>query len=151
MLLNSFELYCKRLLAIFRKSPSEAFLGKGVLKICSKFAGEHSCQSAYFQNTFSWEHLWKDAFMYYQKQLSIGVLGKVNLKICSKFTGKHPCRSVILTKLLCNFIEIALRHGRSPVYLLIFSEHLFIRTPLQNCFCICNLVSVIPITAALEL
>ena len=29
---------------------------------------------------------------------------------CSKFTEEHPCRSVIPIKLLCNFIEIALRH-----------------------------------------
>ena len=36
-------------------------------------------------------------------------------KICGKFTGEHPCRSVISVKLLCNFIEIALRHGCSPV------------------------------------
>ena len=40
------------------------------------------------------------------------------LKICSKFTGVHPCRSVISIKLLCNFIEIALRHGWAPVNLL---------------------------------
>ena len=40
------------------------------------------------------------------------------LKICSKFTGEHPCRSVISIKLLCNFIEITLRHGFSPVNLL---------------------------------
>ena len=40
------------------------------------------------------------------------------LKICSKFTGKHPCRRAISIKLLCNFIEIAPRHGFSPVNLL---------------------------------
>ena len=39
-------------------------------------------------------------------------------KIWSKFTGEHPCRSAISIKLLCNFIEIALRHGCSPVNLL---------------------------------
>ena len=39
------------------------------------------------------------------------------LKICSKFTGEHPCRSVISIKLLCNLIEIILRHGCSPVNL----------------------------------
>ena len=33
-----------------------------------------------------------------------------------------------------NFIEIALRHWRSSVYLLHTSEHLFIRTPLHGCF-----------------
>ena len=45
-------------------------------------------------------------------------LRKVVRKIWSKFTGEHPCRSAISTKLLCNFIEIALRHGCSPVNLL---------------------------------
>ena len=45
-------------------------------------------------------------------------LGKVVLKMCSKFTGEQPCRSVISIKLLCNFIEITLRHDCSPVNLL---------------------------------
>ena len=30
----------------FRSSRSELFLGKGVLKICSQFTGEHRCRSA---------------------------------------------------------------------------------------------------------
>ena len=30
----------------FRSSHPEVFLGKGVLKICSKFTGEHPCRSA---------------------------------------------------------------------------------------------------------
>ena len=51
---------------------------------------------------------------YFQKQPLRGVL-----KICSKFTGEHPeqrpYRSAISIKLICNFIEIALRHGCSPV------------------------------------
>ena len=63
-------------------------------------------------------------------------LRKGILKIYSKYTGEHPCRSVISIKLLVtllkshfdmvasNFIEIALRHGCSPVNLL----HIF-RTP----------------------
>ena len=33
----------------------------------------------------------------------------------------------------CNFIEIALRHGVSPVNLQQFSEHLFLRRPLKVC------------------
>ena len=45
-------------------------------------------------------------------------LRKDNLKICSKFTREHPCKSAISIKLLCNFIEIALRHECSPVNLL---------------------------------
>ena len=51
-------------------------------------------------------------------------LGKSVLKICSKFTGEHTWQSTISTKLQRNFIEIALRHECSPVYLL----HIF-RTP----------------------
>ena len=38
------------------------------------------------------------------------LLRKSVLKIYSKFRGKHPCLSVISIKLLCNFIEITLRH-----------------------------------------
>ena len=37
------------------------------------------------------------------------------LKICSKFTGEPPCQSAISIKLLCKFIDIALRHRYSPV------------------------------------
>ena len=44
-------------------------------------------------------------------------LGKGVLDICSKFTGQHPCWNVISIKLLCNFIEMGLRHGCSPVNL----------------------------------
>ena len=56
--------------------------------------------------------------------------GKGVRKICSKFTGEHPCRCAISIKLFCCFIEIALRHGCSPVNLL----HIF-RTPfLKNTF-----------------
>ena len=42
-------------------------------------------------------------------------LRKDVFKICSKFAGEHPCQSVISVKLQSNFIEIALRHGCSPV------------------------------------
>ena len=38
-------------------------------------------------------------------------LVKCVLKICSNFAGEHPCRSVISITLLCNVIEITLRHG----------------------------------------
>ena len=38
-------------------------------------------------------------------------------KIYSKLTREHPSLTVISIKLLCNFIEITLRHGYSPVTL----------------------------------
>ena len=45
-------------------------------------------------------------------------LGKGVLKIYNKCTGEHPSQSEISIKLICNFIEIALRHGCAPVNLL---------------------------------
>ena len=66
-------------------------------------------------------------FITEKTQPSRNVRIKGVLNICSKFTGEHPCGSVILIKLLCNFIEIVLRHGCSPVNLL----HIF-RTPLPK-------------------
>ena len=56
------------------------------------------------------------------------------LKICSKVTGEHPCQSVISIKLLFSFIEIALWDWYSSVICCIFSEHLFLKTPLGSCF-----------------
>ena len=54
----------------------------------------------------------------FQKQAPRGVLKK-------RFSeNMHPCRSATSIKLLCNFIDIALRYGCSPVNLL----HIF-RTP----------------------
>ena len=44
------------------------------------------------------------------------------LKICSKFTGEHPCRSWNRTS--------------AWVFPCIFSEHFFLRTPLEGCFSI---------------
>ena len=57
-------------------------------------------------------------------------LRKHVLGICSKFTGEHQCRSVISITLLCNAIEIKLRHWCSPVNLL----HIF-RTPFSKNTC----------------
>ena len=62
------------------------------------------------------------------QQSNLHKLGKGILKICSKFTGEHPCRSVISIKLLCNFIEITLRHGCFPDNLL----HIFRTSLLKN-------------------
>ena len=59
------------------------------------------------------------------------------MKICSKYTGEHPCRGAISINLLCNFIEIAFRHGCFPVNLLhIFKKTFFIVTLIKGCFCL---------------
>ena len=52
-------------------------------------------------------------------------LEKGALKKCKKFTGQHPCQSEISIKLLCNFIEIILWQGCSPVHLLRISRKTF--------------------------
>ena len=44
-LLNHVVLQIFKFLIISRSSHPEVFLEKGVLKICSKFTGEHPCQS----------------------------------------------------------------------------------------------------------
>ena len=65
------------------------------------------------------------------------LLGIGELKTRSKFTGEHLYGSVISIKLLCNFIEITLRHGCSLVNLLhIFrTPHLFLRALQDGWFC----------------
>ena len=83
----------------------------------------------YFSSSLSesWSQL-NESKLLFQKQPSRGVLRKCFLKICSQFTGEHSCRSMISIKLLCNFIEITLRHVCSPVNLL----HTFRRTFPRN-------------------
>ena len=87
--------------------------------ICETESMHNACLSAeWFQRIvkiiLSVHNMWG-----IQKQPSRGVfLGKGVLRICSKFTGEYPCRSAISIKPLCNFIEITLLHGCSPVNLL---------------------------------
>ena len=64
-----------------------------------------------------------------EKQPPRGVPRKSVLKIRSIFTGEHPWRSVISTTLLCNFIEITLRHGCS-----LNLQHIFRATFLKNTY-----------------
>ena len=64
---------------------------------------------------------------YLQKHPPRGVPRKSVPKICSKVTGERPCRSAVSMKLVCNFSEITLRRGCSPVNML----HIF-RTPFLN-------------------
>ena len=66
-------------------------------------------------------------------------LWKGVLKTCSKLTGEHSSRSAILIKLLCQFIEITLRHGCSLVNLLHIFRTPFPKKPLDGCFWKLNL------------
>ena len=62
--------------------------------------------------------IWIHYYWIYRSSHTKVFLGKGILKICSKFTVEHPCWSAISIKFLCNFIEITIQHGCSPVYLL---------------------------------
>ena len=67
------------------------------------------------------------------------ILWETVLKVCSRFTREDGCRKVISINLLCIYMEITLCHMCSPVNLLQISGHLFIRTPLKDCFCLFKL------------
>ena len=78
-----------------------------------------------------WYFLWNSLL---QKQPKV-FLGKGILKICSKFTGEHPCRSVISTKLFAILLKSHLGIGVLLQIYCIFSEYLFLKRPLNGCFC----------------
>ena len=104
------------------KQPSRGVLRKRFLKICSKFTEEHptptptvalhlywnhtsswvfSCKfAAFFQNTFSWERVWRAAsrpFKIYEQKTKTNMKPEINWyssiqsscwKVSTKFTGK---------------------------------------------------------------
>ena len=96
-----------------------------ILKYISKFTGNktslndhyHSCKKRRDsrRNLFKPNH---SHHIWFRVSHPYVFLRKGVLKIYSKFTGEHPCRSAISIKFQNNFIEIALRHGCSPVNLL---------------------------------
>ena len=52
---------------LVKRSHPEVFLGKGVLKICSKFTGEHPCRnviSIKLESNFNWNHISPWVFFY---------------------------------------------------------------------------------------
>ena len=65
-----------------------------------------------------------DIHKLFEKQSSRRVLKKRCSENMQQIYGRHPRQSAISIKLLCNFIEISLRHGCSPINLLhIFRTH----------------------------
>ena len=63
-------------------------------------------------------------------------LEKGVLKICRKFAREHPCRSAISIKLLSKATLLKSHFGMGALLQIcyIFSEHLFLRTSLGDCF-----------------
>ena len=56
------------------------------------------------------------------------------LKICRKFTGEHPCRSVISERCFATLLKSQFGMGVLLQICRIFSEHLFLTTPLDGFF-----------------
>ena len=69
-----------------------------------------------------------------QTQPSTGVLRKRCSENIQQIYRKQPCRSLISIRMLCNFIEITLRHRLSPVNLQHIFRTPFLRTPLEGFF-----------------
>ena len=63
-------------------------------------------------------------------------LGKSDLKICNKIYSRTP-------KLFCNFIEITLQHGCSPVNLLHIFRTPFSKKPLDSYFYMMLKISIL--------
>ena len=109
----------------FRGSHPEVFFRKGVLKICSKFTGEHSCRcvisvkllkhgisncvpEAMYSNTINYI-----LTMWGQYSCKVGfVTAQVNMSIflCNRITSKVNCRGIFRTL--------------SDIYVELFSENI---------------------------
>ena len=102
-------------------SASEVFLEKGVLKICSKFTGEHPCRSvkctsawvfsckfaAYFQNIFFLKHFWRTVSVISEKK---NCVAKPLQTVWKTFLDESTCNynSCNSCKLSCKFAFIIL-------------------------------------------
>ena len=89
----------------FRSSYRRCFVKKGVLRNFAKLTGKHLCQSLFFNKVAD---LYGEIYVF--------------------SPNAEKCRSVTLLKK-------SLWYRRFPVNLRIFQEHLFYRTPPDNCFC----------------
>ena len=87
---------------IDRSSPSEVFLGKGVLKICSKLTGEHPCDSVIpikLQSIFIEIKLWRGC-----SPVSL-------LHIFRKPSPKKPMAGWFWMELISWLTEVTLKYG----------------------------------------
>ena len=70
---------------------------------------DRQSNTCYYQNQLSYLLCMSMLFLIFISSLPEVLLGKGVLKMCSKFTGQSS-QSVISIKLLCKFLEVALRH-----------------------------------------
>ena len=124
------------------------FLLIGVPKICSKFTEEHPFGSKFtanLQQIYRRTPIWKCDFnkvgnQLYRNHTSAWVFS-VNLQQIYRRTPIWKCDFNKVTN------QLYRNHTSAWVFsvnLLQFSEHLFIRAPLEGCFCCClNLVAAV--------
>ena len=105
-----FEEACKN----FRKCSSNVKWSRGTAIKVNFISLIHTWRENEFSEIFYFSLYWG----IFTRSPPEVFLRKGVLRISSKFTGEHPCQSAILIMLQGNFIEIALRHGCSPVNLL---------------------------------
>ena len=111
-----------------------------------------------YKNTYFEKHLWAATsenehvsdkftegrsflnFLYpfkpFQKQPFRSVLSKRCSENMQQNYRRKPMLKCDFNKVLCNFLEITLQHGCSPVNLLHIFRTPFIRVPLNGCFCL---------------
>ena len=64
------------------------------------------------------------------------------LQICSKFT-EHPRQGMISIKLVCNFTLLYFTYTSGWYFpICLFAENIFWRTPMGDCFWICNVIKL---------
>ena len=145
-------------LTLFRSSHPEVFLRKRVLKMCSKFTGEKQCRSVismlinftmWSSNFFFFCIQLSPAFLIVQVFQSPGFSGssfsRVQVFLSPSFSGSRVFQGPgpgSGSRVWVQVLEVALTTLLKPhfgmgvlLYICcIFSEHLFLGTPLDDCF-----------------
>ena len=138
---NHFTLVVKPKATLFRSSRPKVFLGKDVLKICSKFTGEHSCWSAISIKLLS--NFIKIAIRHECSPVNLMHIFRTPF-YKNSCGGLHASESVIMTS--GKKIEILEKIGIHFLFLVIlFLIKLFTRTDVlkkYNCVFLCFLCSL---------
>ena len=147
-----------------RSNHKRCLVRKGVLRNFAKFTAKHLCQSLFFNKVAG--HLRTTAsdnqsvgvlvillvysipcskFGFYpnhnQKQLSRGAFRKRCSKNMQQIYRRTSMLMCDFSKVAKNiFIEITFRYKCSPVNVLHIFRTSFLRTPLEGCFCLTNLM-----------
>ena len=115
------EKWCKMLLGRFRSSLPEVFLVKGVLKICSKFTGEHIFLEHLFLRTPLGGCFWRFHVIDSDWSLSERVTQRCSVK--NKF--RKPYWSLLLQKLQACNLQLYQKESKTICGLVNFEKRFF--------------------------